>query len=320
MAHSAIPVPLSFSPDSIKMTSKIKISLIFSFILCSQFLFAQQNKGKQVIPFQLTAHNNLSIQAILNGKDTLNLMLHTAANALAITEEGIQKMKNIQFERTDTVKSWGGGNTSRFSASNSLQIGALYWEKLPIWEDKNSGPSTDGKCGLNLFENKVIEIDYDKKQLVIYDQLPKHVKNYEKLKLSFENELLFVEGNCVIGNQTYPNKFLIHSGYAGTILLDDQFVANNNIDGQLTVVGVKELKDSFGNSIKTKKAILPSLLFGKQKLTAIPVGFFEGAIGRQKMSLIGGDVLKRFNIIIDAKRQYIYLKANQLHQSAYTNV
>jgi hypothetical protein len=30
-----------------------------------------------IIPFQLTAFNNMSVQAILNGKDTLQLMFHT---------------------------------------------------------------------------------------------------------------------------------------------------------------------------------------------------------------------------------------------------
>jgi len=42
----------------------------------------------------------------------------------------------------------------------------------------------------------------------------------------------------------------------------------------------------------------------------IPVGFFEGSMGRQKMSVIGGEILKRFNLIIDSNRKYIYIKPN----------
>jgi hypothetical protein len=50
----------------------------------------------------------------------------------------------------------------------------------------------------------------------------------------------------------------------------------------------------------------------------VPVSFFEGALGRQKVSVMGGDFLKRFNIVIDADRAFIYLKTNGLSGVAYT--
>jgi hypothetical protein len=49
----------------------------------------------------------------------------------------------------------------------------------------------------------------------------------------------------------------------------------------------------------------------------MPVGFFEGAIGKQKMSVVGGDVLKRFNILIGLDRTEIYLKPNSLFNNAF---
>jgi len=293
-------------------------TILFLLTFCSLTAFAQQ---KTTIPFKLTNYNNLSIKAVLNQKDTVQLMFHTAANAVTLTEEALKNVTSLKFDRTDSVKSWGGNdNTSRFSKSNTLQIGSLKWENVPIWENKNSGQYTDGKCGLDLFENKTIEIDFDKKVLIIYTSLPSKTKNFEKLKLSFQDEMMFVEGNVSIGNNNYENKFLIHSGYAGAILFDDQFVAINKLGEQLKVTDEKQLKDSFGNILKTKKAIIPTFSVGNLKLNNVPVGFFEGALGRQKMSIIGGDILKRFNIIIDAKREFIYLKANKLKDLVYSNV
>ncbi|MBB2144841.1 hypothetical protein GM921_05055 [Pedobacter sp. LMG 31464] len=282
-------------------------------LFCPLFLFAQTK-----IPFELTDYNNLKIKAIINQKDTVNLMFHTAANSLTLTEEATKKIKNLVFDRSDNVKSWGGNeNSSRFSKSNVLQIGELKWENIPIWENTNSGQQTDGKFGLELFANKVIEIDFDQKMITLYNQLPAKVKEFEKLKLTFEDEMMFVEGDLQIDQQTMHNKFLVHSGYAGTILLDDQFTVDNAIDSRLKVIDEKTLKDSFGNILKTKKAIVPIVKIGKTVLNEIPVSFFTGALGRQKMSIIGGDVLKRFNIIIDAERTNIYLKANKLMNSGY---
>lgn len=272
------------------------------------------------IPFQLTDYNNLSVQAILNNKDTVHLMFHTAANAVTLTEESMKKVKSLSFDGADTVKSWGGGNNvSRFSKSNVLKIAGLQWQNVPIWENKNSGPQTDGKFGIDLFENKVIELDFDNKTMFVHRELPTKTKKYQKVKLFFEDDMMFLEGSCLVGDTLLSNKFLIHSGYSGGILFDDAFAGNNKLDEKLTIIAEKELKDSFGNVLKTKKAIVPKFMLGNEVLQNVPVGFFSGALGRQKISVIGGDILKRFNVIIDAQREHIYLKANRLKNTSYTN-
>jgi hypothetical protein len=295
-----------------------------SYLLVILTSFCQVSFGQEkeyIIPFQLTAYNNLSVRAILNGQDTVNLMFHTASSSIDLTEETTRKIRSLKFERTDSVNSWGGaGNSSRFSKGNTLQIGEMTWSDKPVWEDKYSGPDTDGKFGPNLFAEKVIEIDFDKKVMVIRTSLPAKIVDYQKLKLIFEKDALFLEATCEIDGTSFKNRFLIHSGYAGAMLFDDKFVADNKIDEKLKTVDEKELKDSFGNVLKTKKAILPRLMIGTEILSDVPVGFFKGAIGRQKMSIIGGDLLKRFNLIIDAQRAYIYLRPNDLKNTSYTNI
>lgn len=273
------------------------------------------------IPFHLTPYNNISIQAILNGQDTLKLMFHTAASSVTITEEAAQKTKSLVFDGTlEGIKSWGGSdNEARLSKNNTLQIGGIKFEDISIWENKYSGQETDGKFGLDLFTGKVLRLDFEKKRLTLSSSMPKQLKQYQKLKLTADGDLMFVEAKCKFGDSILSNNFLIHSGYAGGILLDDEFAQKHQLGEKLKIVGEKALKDSYGNVLKTKKAILPSLKIGSEQLVDVPIGFFEGAIGRQKMSVMGGDILKRFNIVIDAKREFIYLKINKLKTEKYTN-
>lgn len=276
-------------------------------------------QNKYAFPFRLTADNNLVVRAVLNRVDTVNLMLHTAASAIAITEEAAARLKSLRFTAADSsVKSWGGDkNISRFSAGNTLQLGSLKWDNLPLWEDKQSGPGTDGKIGLDLFENKVVELDFDRGELVVYDRLPEKAKGYTRMPLRKDGTMLFLEAFCDDGSKTYSNSFLIHSGYAGAVLLDDLFVRKTGIAGKLKVLSEQKLTDAYGHVLKVKKAVLPELNIGGMKLRQVPAGFFEGAIGRQQMSIIGGDVLKRFHIIIDAERAYIYLKPDSLWEALY---
>lgn len=293
---------------------KTALTLLLSF--AGLTLFGQ---GKEyVIPFELTDHNNLSVQAVLNSRDTVQLMFHTAQYGVDLTTASIKKLTDLRFERTDTVKSWGGGdNTSRVSQHDSLTIGDLKWPDIEVFEDVNSGQGTDGKFGPDLFAGKAIEIDYEAKIIVIRDSLPDKVRKYQKLKLVYERHNMFVEAVCKIGGKSYTNLFLIHTGYFGAVLLDDAFVEKTGAGERLKIVGEKDLKDSYGHVLKTEKAILPTLAIGGKKLHDVPTGFFHGAIGRQKMSIIGGDVLKRFNLIIDPRREYIYLKPNHLANTAY---
>lgn len=292
-----------------------KINLFVLLWLSMAFQGVVGQHAKTIIPFQLTTHNNIAIRAVLNEADTVQLMFHTAANAMTLTEEATRKLRRVVFNKTiDEIKSWGGTtNDARVSEQNLLQIEGLRWSNLTITENKNTGPFTDGKFGIDLFKDKVIQLDFVKKEITISENLPKHLRKYQKLKLTHQDDLLFVEAHCEVeAGSRFDNKFLIHSGYGGGVLLDDQFVNDNKLDEKLKIVDEKELKDSYGNILKTKRAILPVLGIGSATLSDVPVGFFSGSLGRQKISVLGGDILKRFNIIIDAKREYIYLKTNHL--------
>ena len=271
------------------------------------------------IPFQLTAHNNIAVPAILNEMDTLHLMFHTAASDVTLTEDATRKLKSLRFNgTTDGIKSWGGTeNSARYSANNTLRIGGMLLSGIEIWENKFSGPDTDGKFGLDLFKGQYIQLDFEQKIMLVSPTLPKKLKKYQKFKLTIEDELMFIEASCAFGDTVIKHPFLIHSGYSGGLLLDDQFASENQLGEKLKIIGTKDLKDSYGNVIKTKKAILPGLRIGSNTLSNVPVGFFEGAIGRQKMSILGGDVLKRFQIVIDLKNGDIYLKGNKLGKGEY---
>lgn len=296
------------------MTKYLRFLKLYTLLLLTlfcQFVFGQDKAI--VIPFKLTAYNNISVQAILNGMDTVNLMFHTAANSVTLTEEATRKIKSLKFNSsTDGIKSWGGtDNSARLSENNVLRIGDLEFNSVAIWENKYSGQETDGKFGIDLFKDKVIALNFEEKTLTISSDLPKRLRSYEKLTLILEDDLMFVEAICTIDATEIKNRFLIHSGYSGGLLFDDEFVKDHQIGKKLKITGEKELKDSYGNVLKTMKAILPSFKIGRETLSDVPVGFFEGALGRQKMSIMGGDILKRFNVVIDAKRAFIYLKANK---------
>ncbi len=269
------------------------------------------------IPFTLTKWNNLSVDATINDTDHLKLMFHTDAGSVVVTEEAAKKCNSLRFDKDVPTKSWGGESNSRFCTDNRLQIQGLSWSKVTIFEDLHSGHETDGKFGPSQFDGKIVEIDYQRNVLLIHDSLPEKASAFEKFTFEKQQDSFFVTGSINITGRDVENSFLVHSGFSGAAMLDDQFVADNESLKSLPVLNESQVKDSFGNVLKTKKIVLPSIQFGSMKFTDVPVSIFEGSIGRQKMSLIGGDMLKRFDIILDASDRAIYLRKNRLQDAKF---
>ena len=64
--------------------------------------------------------------------------------------------------------------------------------------------------------------------------------------------------------------------------------------------------------LKKKKAVMPFFTLGDFTFEDMPMGFFEGKIGNQKNSVLGGELLKRFDIVLDRSKSKIYLRANAI--------
>lgn len=287
---------------------------ILSFLLGLVYMISTAQEQKHTVPFVLTSQSNISIEVILNKTDTFSLMFHTAVNEVSLIEAAAKRVTQPGASSSATAKSWGGESEIRYFENNHLQIGDSSWDSVRVWVDKLSGQSTDGKFGLNLFEDKIVEINFDKQVMVIHATLPDVAigKDFKKFKLQFDRSSMFLEGELEIEGVIIKNKFLVHSGYGGTILLDDQFVQEQLIDDKLETISESQLRDSFGNVLITKKAFLPVLHIGGSQFKEIPISFFSGAIGRQRMSVLGSEILKRFNIFLDLQTGAIYLKPNEL--------
>jgi len=293
-------------------TKQLKLLILFVLIFlfgCSQELHKNQTLTlTDTIPFKLSTYNNIVVEAVLNTTDTVNLMFHTAANSASVIKSSSARLNSIKWNKeTSESSAWGGKGTSRYSQANTLKVGTMVFDSLSIWENEKSGPGTDGKFGINFFDDYIVEINFDESLIKLYHTLP-NTDGYIKMYLDNKDGLLFIAGTSYIDSSEYDNLFLIHSGYSGALLFDDKFSNQTQIGQHIEITSEEELKDSFGNILKTKKGILPKFSLGEMQFYDVPVGFFEGTIGRQQMSVMGGGFIKQFNLIFDKNRGEIYLK------------
>lgn len=267
------------------------------------------------IAFTLNKQSNICIKARIDNSDTLTLMFHTSASDITLTREAIKNKITIKLDKTDEVQTWGGMAKSENSEHHTLFINHLVWNDMTVFADDNSGADTDGKFGCDIFKNKIVSVDYNKKRMIVSEVLPQKLRGYSKMALNFERGSLFIEGTLNTGKFAYKDKFMFHSGYGRSILLDPKIAEKYDMNALKTIES-SELRDSFNNVIKIETKAIPEVEIGGKKLKNVPLSIAAQS-SSIPMKVFGNDLLKRFNVIFDFQKNEIYLKPNRLWDTAY---
>jgi len=255
------------------------------------------------LKFILTSFNNLKFKAILNHADTLNLMFDSGTTGLLLTNECIKhKIHSLNLE----------------NGQHQLQVGNLIWKGLRIYPVELSGQETDGRFGWDLFDGKVVEIDYDKCLFIVHTQLPKIGKGYSQLKMDYRHSVFCINAALQIKNKKYKNLFLFDSGYQRTIMLDTVLTKEQQFPDDLKVIKRVIMKNGQGRDIPVITVNNERFNIGNESLFNIPVQLMATANpARFKTHILGNEVLKRFNTVLDFQNNLVYLKLNTLTNLPY---
>lgn len=290
------------------MLNKTLILFLFPF-------FASAMSQSDTLHFTLNAQSNICIKARVNNSDTLSLMFHTSSTGITVTKESLKEKILLKDKQNTNIQTWGGRADAEFSEHNMLFINKLKWEDITVFVNENSGPNTDGKFGYDLFAKKIVSLDYDKNFMIVAETLPKNLKGYQKMNLTFLNGSMFIDGKLEIGEEIFQDKFMFHSGYGGAILLDPKIAEKYDMKS-LKTISTSELKDSYGNVFKIETKLLPKLKIGNKTLKNVPLSFAARS-SDIPMKVFGNDLLKRFDVIFDFQKNEIYLKPNGLWKMNY---
>ena len=276
-----------------------------------------QNVVKE-IPFRLTKYNNIIVPVVINQKDTVQLMLHTGSDYVTIIEDSYKKMKSIAISDTlNNVTSWAGYSDMKMSQNNMIKIGDDTFNKIPIFIDKQSGHESDGKIGLKFFEGKYLEINFDENKLYVYDKAPTKLKKYTKLNSRYSQETLYIKAFPFIDKKPIETEFMIHTGFSGALMISDDFAKEHKLLEKFEIIGESKLSDAAGNVILSKKSILPDFELANQTFKNVPMSFFDSTIKIQHKNIMGGDLIKRFNLILNPEKDILYVKKSNYYKDEY---
>ena len=264
---------------------------------------------RDTIPFIINKQNTIYVRALLNNTDTLNLNFDTGTTELVLTRTSLKTK----------IKS----DVKLYNTPNELKIGnRVYTTK--IYDAELTGHDTDGRFGWDLFDGMIVELNYDKKIIVIHSKIPGGVNNnkkYAKLVIKYFSQIFFVEGTIAQSGIKNKEWFLFDTGYQRTAMLDNELLKQNKFPAhEMKEITKVMMRGATGNEVPVVTSNLEALTVGKFTLENVPAQLLttNKPLRTANVHLLGNEILKRFNIFIDFQDNVVYLKPNHLFNAGYT--
>lgn len=275
------------------------------FLLCISVVgFAN---GQDTIPFKLNDHYNILVKALINEKDSADLMFQISIQEASLAPNLERKMSSVKFDTTEFPEG--------LSKVNRIQVAGVTVDSIWIWDNELTGYGAEGKIGLKMFQNKVFKMDFDASKFVLYEGLP-DISAYSKLPLKLNRGQLFVEASSSSGEKMQTDEFLLQSGFSGAVLYKQKISEDLKLE-ELPVIEKKIMKNSSGQEVHNMVSVLPNFQLGAFQFNEVPVNFYLGDGFQQRSNYLGSDMIHRFNWIIDIKGGFAYIQKNKNFDDPY---
>ena len=280
----------------------------------------QAQNGHDTIPFILTKDNAIHVKGILNNRDTLNLHFDLGSMDFRLIKSAVVGETNLLANQPDALAGKTKPDFDRLEKINTLQMGGLIWNNPTVGVATNAARDMDGRFGWRVFDGKVVEIDYDKSQLIVHDRLPKRREGYVRSDIKFIQSSFCVEAKIKTGGKHYTGIFLFDTGSDLAMILDSLWMSQQQFPRNLKIMKTLSFSDGAGRNYESSVVTVPTLRLNGFVLDTIPTSLLGyKSPGGLQMNYFGNDLLKRFNALIDLKNDHIYLKTNRLAGVPYLN-
>jgi hypothetical protein len=280
------------------------------------------------VPFDLF-ENNILVQARINGSQPVWLVLDTGAS-IDVLNERLFKSLGLLGAGAVHLNAGGGAASGTFAEGATINLQGVEATgqriaAVPLDEMKTYfGRDVEGLLGNNFLGNFVVEIDYAGRTLTFHDPKTFNLAgDPEAIPLENRGGIPFAKVEVsVSGRDAVTEQFLIDSGSTRTFHLNRPFAeAHQVLQGlpkgkQIEGVGGGGL----GGDTRFVDARIDHLRLGRYTIAKPVISVSRDAAGEGASSdagIIGGELLRRFTVILDYQNQRMSLKPNRYFSEPY---
>ena len=250
--------------------------------------------------------------------DTLNFILDTGSGGISLDSSTADYLKLKPIPSDRTIRGIAGIRTVSFVNNQKLKLGAITIDSLDFHINNYDiltavyGERIDGIIGYSVLKRFIFKIDYDSSRVDIYSKGSfKYPRGGYLLRPLIAT--LPIQPARVKDERTVQTRFLYDIGAGLCMMLSTDFVEDSMILHKKRKLYYKEA-EGLGGKIDMQMTVIKEVKIGPYRFRNVPIYIFKDDYNVTSYpflgGLIGNDILRRFNCILNYDKRDFYLTPN----------
>ncbi len=266
------------------------------------------------------------LQAFLNDyKDSLNFILDTGSGGISLdsTTVAYYQLKTVTTDRT--IRGIAGIKTVDFTNDHTLHLPGISVQNLDFHINDYYllttvyGFKIDGIIGYSFFRRYIVALNYDNHEMAIYTPgYFKYPKGGVLLKPAFNT--IPTQTAVVKDATTVTGKFYFDTGAGLCFLMNEDFVKDSMVLNKNKRMVLTQA-EGLGGKAEMRLTVVKELKVGPYRFRKVPAYVFkdENNVTAYPFTggLIGNDIFRRFNVVLNYPDQVIHIIPNEHFNEAF---
>ena len=260
-----------------------------------------------------------------NYADTLNFILDTGSGGISLDSATVDYFKITPTPSDLTILGIAGSRKVSFVYNQKLKLPGLTVDSLNFHVNNYDiltavyGEKIDGIIGYSVLSRYIFWINYDSLKINIYSngrlKYPRGGWLYEPILRT-----LPVQNARIRDEVTVQSRFLFDIGAGLCLMLNKDFIEDSNFLSKKRTLYPKEA-EGVGGKIDMHMTVIKEIRIGPYRFRNIPVFVFDDTYNITSYpylsGIIGNDILRRFNMILNYAKKEFYFMANSHYQEGF---
>lgn len=288
------------------------------FAMAQEILSEPDAKFLTSFPFKQFSGGVMVIQAKFdNVKDTLNFILDTGSGGISLDSNTCVEFKIPLVQTDTTITGIGGVRKVAFAFNRTLHLPGLDVQHLNFhvndYEVLTSvyGEKVDGIIGYSFFNRYIVKINFDSSMVEVWKPGKMSYPSGTILHPVFTS--LPIQWLHIKDRRKMDFNFYFDTGAGLCFLMSEDFVRDSSVLLSRRKPLITQA-EGMGGKLQMKLTVIKEVKIGPYKFHAVPTYLYKDEYNVTSYpyvgGLIGNDLLRRFNMILNYPKREIHLSPN----------
>ena len=308
------------------------LALLTAFTTLTGALGAQEtfvqpaSKLITTFPFTVFTGGVILIRAKLNNfPDSLNFILDTGSGGISLDSITCETLKMVPLPSDKTILGIAGVRQVKFLYNQTLHFPGLTVDSLNFHVNDYDiltsvyGEKVDGIIGYSFFSRYIVEINYDSMQVSVWSRGQFRYPRGGYLMRPVIASLPIL-GAQVRDKEKIFSRFYFDTGAGLCTLLSSDFVTDSALLDQRKKTYSTQAQ-GLGGKANMRLTTVKEIKLGPYRFREVPTYLFDDEYNVTSYpnlgGLVGNDILRRFNVILNYEHRAIYLTPNSHYRDQF---